>query len=352
MMNNIQNSDLRFVAKGMKAPVSPGGFKRWVTTLSAIAISICCAMLSLRCLQLFSDNSIKPTIGCSIYFFSALVLFLYFLVQRKFEMKPQIDLFTEPRYILINMETLSESILRWMISIFAALFLLLNIATAIVCIYNLPDRSTRPLPGSIFLLISLIFICCLLIKLGKERSQYRKRHNNFVGDTLKEKPIEESVLRLSGAFRQWMVLLSTTIVSFSGVCAAYFCLFTLPDQTSRPFTGSLFYFCSALLLITFFVLQWNGEKIGLPDTRNIESRKIIIKDYFSEKIIKWVMALYAAIFTLLSIAAAILCLFFGLPDKSVRPDAAVIFLFSGLSAISILTFALWRNKPAPKRSFG
>jgi hypothetical protein len=36
----------------------------------------------------------------------------------------------------------------------------------------------------------------------------------------------------------------------------------------------------------------------------------------------------------------------------VRPDAAVIFLFSGLSAISILTFALWRNQPSPKRSFG
>lgn len=348
MTNHLQNSDLRFVVKETKAALRSRRSKRWVTTLSAMAISICCAMLSLRCLQLLSDNSINPAIGYSFYFFSALVLSLYFLVQWKSEMKHQKDLFTESKYILINMETLSESILKWMISIFAACFLLLNIATATVCIYNLPDRSSRPLPGLIFVLVSLIFICCLLLKLVKERSQYKKLQNDIVGSTINKKPIEESVVRLSGAFRHWMVLLSTTIVSFSGVCAAYFCLFTLPDQISRPLTGSLFYLCSAFLLITKFILQWNGEKVGLADTRKKESRKIVIKEYFSEKIIKWVMALYAVGFTLLSLAAAILCLFFGLPDKSVRPDAAVIFLFSGLSAISILTFALWRNQPMLK----
>lgn len=348
MTNYLQNSDLRFAAKGMKVPVRPSVLKRWAIMLSAMVISICCAMIALRCLQLFSDNSIKPAIGCSIYFFSSLVLSLYFLVRWKSERERQRDLFTKPKYILIKMEIPSESILRWMISIFAACFVLLNLATAMVCIYNLPDRSSRPLPGSIFLLISIILISCLFLKLGKERSQYKKQLNNLVGETPNEKPIEESILRLSGAFQQWMVLLSTTIVSFSGVCAAYFCLFTLPDKISRPLTGSLFYLCSALLLISFFVLQWNGEKIGLPDARNIESRKIIIKENFSEKLIKWVMALYAVGFTLLSLAAAILCLFFGLPDKSVRPDAAVMFLFSGLVAISILTFALWRNQPTTK----
>lgn len=340
----MQNGDLRIVAKGMNVSLRPGVFKQWATPLSAVAISICCAMLSLRCLQLFSDNSTKPALGCSIYFFSALALFLYFFVQWKFEMKLQIDLFAEPKYILISIENLSESILRWMISFFATCFILLNIATAMVCIYSLPDKSSRPLPGLIFLLISLAFICCLLLKLGKERSQYKKQQNNLVGNTLNAKPIEESILRLPGAFRQWMVLLSTTIVSFSGVCAAYFCLFTLPDKISRPLTGSLFYLCSALLLISFFIFQWRIETVGLPDTRNMGGRKIIIKECFSEKLIKWVMALYVVGFTLLSAAAAIICLFFGLPDKSVRPDAAVIFLFSGLSAMSILTFILWRNR--------
>jgi hypothetical protein len=217
-----------------------------------------------------------------------------------------------------------------------------------VCIYSLPDKSSHPLPGSIFVLTSIIFISYLSLKLGRERSKHKKQLINFANDTPNTKPTEDSILRLSGPFQQWIVSLSTTIVSFSGVCAAYFCLFTLPDQIGRPLVGSFFYLCSALILVCFFSLQWKSEKIGLLDTPNIESRKIIIKEYFSEKLIKWVMASYTVGFTLLSVAAAILCLFFGLPDKSVRPDAAVIFLFSGLAAISILTFELWKDQPTIK----
>jgi uncharacterized membrane protein len=63
------------------------------------------------------------------------------------------------------------------------------------------------------------------------------------------------------------------------------------------------------------------------------------------------MVIYTVGFALLSIAAAILCLFSGLPDKGVRPDAAVIYLFSGLSVITIITYALWKNHSATKNSW-
>jgi hypothetical protein len=344
MKNFLQNSDLQFVNERMKIPVKPESFKQWAITLSALFVSLCSVLMALRCLQLFSDNLTKPAIGCSIYFFGTVVLCLYFFILRKYDKAHQKNLSLETRYVFIKRETLSESILRWGMSIIALPIVFSNIAAAWVCIYNLPDKSSRPLPGLTFVLTSIALISCLFLRLGKERSQYKKELINYANGTADENPVEESHLRLSGACWQWVTTIITLTVSTGGVSASFICLLSLPDITTRPVIGSLFYFFSSIILIFYIILRWKGEKACLPIRNISEKRTIILKEYFSEKLIKWIVANYTVGFALLSIAAAILCIFSGLQDKSVRPDAAVIYLFSGLSVITIMTYTLWKNQ--------
>ena len=350
MMNYLQNSDAQFVNERMKIPVRPEAFKQWAIALSSLFLSVCSVLMALRCLQLFSDNSTKPGIGCSIYFFGSVVLFLYFFILWKSDKALRKSLSSETRFVLIKRETLSESILRWVMSIIAIPIVFSNLATAWVCIYKLPGKSSRPLPGLTFLLISITLISCLFLRLGKERSQYKKQLNNHADGIADENPVEESHLRLSGAFRQWVTTIITLTVCTGGVGASFICLLSLPDLTTRPIIGSLFYLISAFILIFYIMLQWKGEKSCLPIEMTSDKRTIILKEYFSEKTIKWTMSIYTVGFALLSIAAAILCLFSGLPDRGVWPDAAVIYLFSGLSVITIITNALWKNQSATRNS--
>jgi len=346
-MNYPRSSDLRFVTTGNVVPVKPGAFKRWSITLSTTATSICSAMIGLRCLQPFSDNSIKPITGCLVYLIGTLILWLYFFALWRFTTIYEAELAGKKSFSIEKIESPSDSILRWMISVIAVCFGLLNLATTMVCVYNLPDKTSRPIPGIIFATISTLFVCGLFLRLKKEKEQDKRQLSDHINNAAHELSAKESRIQRSGALQQWIAVVSAIIVSFSGVLASYTCMYSLPDQVSLPFIGSLFYLISASVLGSYFILQWKGEKkIHAYDIHN-GGQKIIIKEYFSEKLIKWMMAIYTMGYTLLSIATAILCLFSGLPDKGVRPDAAVIFLFSGLSVIAILVYVLWKYQPCP-----
>jgi hypothetical protein len=216
---------------------------------------------------------------------------------------------------------------------------------SVACIYYLPDKTSRPLYGAIFVLVSILFICSLFLRLWKKRLQYNKQNPDFISNAVVyDRSEKDSRTQLSEAIQQWISVASVIVVSFIGVLAAYTCMYSLPDKVSRPFIGSLFYLISAAALGSFFIQQWRGAKSFLAyDIDNMGDR-IIIRECFSEKLRKWILAICVAGYTLLSIATAILCLFFGLPDRSVRPDAAVFFLFSGISAITMLTYSLWKNQ--------
>jgi hypothetical protein len=326
-------------------PIEHRTFNRWAMMLSSIAISICSAMIGLRCLQIFGDNSIKPIAGCVVYLIGTLVLCLSFFVQRRSVAKYVKGISEKKSLIIVNIESLSDSILRWLISGIAAIFGLLNIGTAMICIYNLPDKTSRPLYGVIFVLVSILFICSLFLRLWKKRLQYNKQNPDFISNAVVyDRSEKDSRTQLSEAIQQWISVVSVIVVSFIGVLAAYTCMYSLPDKVSRPFIGSLFYLISAAALGSFFIQQWRGAKSFLAYGIDNMGDRIIIRECFSEKLRKWILAIYVAGYTLLSIATAILCLFFGLPDRSVRPDAAVFFLFSGISAITMLTYSLWKNQ--------
>ena len=308
-MNCPKNSGPQIVTRREMDPIGGRAFKRWAAMLSSIAIYICSAMMGLRCLQIFTDNSIKPINGCVVYFIGTSVLSLFFFGQWKSSAIYVDGLSEKKNLIFVTVDSLSDTILRWSISAIAAFFLLLNLATAMVCVYNLPDKTSRPLSGAIFTLVSTLFICGLTMKLGMKRLQYKRQLPDHIHDTINERSVKESRIKPTEAIQQWISAIAVILVSFGGVLAAYTCMYSLPDKVSRPLIGSLFYLISAIVLGSYIILQWKNEKYFHAYDASNMNQKIIIKEYFSEKLIKWIMAIYATGYTLLSIATAILCIF-------------------------------------------
>jgi hypothetical protein len=329
-----------------------GALQQWIIALFVLVIASGSVVLSLKCLQTLPDDSTKPFIGSLFYLLSSIVLCCYFVFQWKAEKivlgKVKNNACLEAGHKVIVREYLSQKILKWIITIFAVIILLLNIATANVCVYGFPDKTLRPLPKILYMLIGFIVIGILVYKLWKERfggtsDMIYRPENNIHKITTKETHVG-----ISGILRQGLTTLIVILISFCGVGASFICLYSLPDNSTRPFIGSLFHLFSSLILCFYFVLLWKSEKVILCEAQTeagcITHSKIIGKEFWSGKIIKWATSFFAVFFGLSSIAAAIICIFMGLPDKSVRPDAAVFYLFSGLIVISVLVFTLWENK--------
>lgn len=156
--------------------------------------------------------------------------------------------------------------------------------------------------------------------------------------------VKASQLKASGTLKQWVTTLSTIIISFSGVAASLLCLYSLPGESTGPFVGSLFYLISSITLCVYFILQWKADKMIEYRGSNEAGSKVIIRGSLSDKILKWAISVFAALFSILSTGIALICIY-ALPDKTVRPQAGILFLFSGFIVVSILTFTLWKNKP-------
>jgi hypothetical protein len=144
----------------------------------------------------------------------------------------------------------------------------------------------------------------------------------------------------SGTLRYWAMTLSTLFVAFGGILLALMCIYSLPDGSTRPSVGSLFYLFSALTIIFYLILQWKKEKrIELKLSNEVRT---IGRESLSDIILKWIAAIFAFMFTFLSIGIALICIY-ALPDQSVQPRVGVLYLISGLAVIGTFVFVVWKN---------
>jgi hypothetical protein len=151
-------------------------------------------------------------------------------------------------------------------------------------------------------------------------------------------------MKLLVLFRKWIITLTAMLLCLLCVFITIMCLF-LPDRSTNPVLGSVFYLFGAFILVSYFLLEWrNAIQIESKciNRSNHGDKKIAIITTFSIRILKWIISLYSVLFAFLCAAMASICLF-GLPDGSTDHNSAIIFLFGGLLVMGVLVFLAWRN---------
>lgn len=155
----------------------------------------------------------------------------------------------------------------------------------------------------------------------------------------------EYTSKSSGALHNWLITLAVIFLSIFGVIISLICIYSLPDQTVKPLTGAIFYIGSAVLIVFFLFLRWRKDKAKEGEILSAgtdETDKIIIKETISDKILKWLVTIYAFFFVLDGLAIALICIY-ALPDKTVQPKVGMIYVLAGAIVLGSFIFVVWKN---------
>ena len=149
----------------------------------------------------------------------------------------------------------------------------------------------------------------------------------------------------SGVFQGWLITLSILFDSFCGTILAMICIYALPDKSVRPFEGS------SVILIVLLFLCWKKEKVEEVNIKinkiEDETPKIIIKKSISDKVIKWITALFCFGYAWLGFVIALICIY-ALPDKTSQPKIGITYFLGSAIVIGSFTFVVWKNWIAKK----
>jgi hypothetical protein len=151
------------------------------------------------------------------------------------------------------------------------------------------------------------------------------------------------------ALRQSIIVLSGILISFGGILLACTYVFPPAEESTIPITGSSFYLISAFLLIAYFVWQWKkGKSIEAELANELKNGNSVIftERSLSGNVLKWMVTIFAAFFTLLCAAITMICIY-GPNRMSAQPKLSSLFFLSGLLVIGFLIFAAWKIWATP-----
>jgi hypothetical protein len=161
---------------------------------------------------------------------------------------------------------------------------------------------------------------------------------------------KEIHLKSSGVRRMWAITLTAMVIAFGGILLSCMCIFPLPGNQTMPITGSFFYLFGSFVLASCLALEFRKENsidTNLMAEAIKGSANIVVNESKSVHVLKWMISLFLIFFAFFSAVLALVCIF-RLPDNTVQPQAAILFLLSGITVMSILVFTLWKNQPAIK----
>lgn len=142
----------------------------WLITLAIILISIFGVILSLICIYALPDQSVRPDIGAIFFIVSAILiaalLFLRWNKEKALENKT-ISTNTNETDTIIIKETISDKILKWIVTIYSLFFAFDGIAITLICIYALPDKTVQPKVGIIYFFSGTIILASFLFVVWK-----------------------------------------------------------------------------------------------------------------------------------------------------------------------------------------
>ncbi len=149
-----------------------------------------------------------------------------------------------------------HSIQNWVITISCIFLSISGVVLALVCIFSLPDKSTRPLLGSICFIASTLLLMTLLLFLRRNSERYQI--SQLAGATSVDSDAANAILReaVSDKVLKWVVTLFSVFFAYGGVPFGLICIYSLPDKTVQPAVGAVYFFCSTSLIATFIYVVW------------------------------------------------------------------------------------------------
>lgn len=126
---------------------SIGAVHAWLTTFAIIFLSLFGVILSLITIYALPDQTVRPSIGAVFYGCCAcLVSIFLFFRWKKERMLDEHSLSNRPEgnTILCVKETVSDKIIKWLVTIYSLFFVFSGISISLICIYALPDQTVQP----------------------------------------------------------------------------------------------------------------------------------------------------------------------------------------------------------------
>ncbi len=153
---------------------SSGALHNWIVTLAVLFTAFSSVALALSCIFSLPDQSVRPVEG-SLFFLSGAVIVIGLLFLRwKKEKAEEIDVIDrlQGQRIIIK-ESINDKVIKWVVTVYCFMHGLYGLAIALICIYALPDQSSQPKAGILYLLSSAIMLGCFIIVVWKNWASKR-----------------------------------------------------------------------------------------------------------------------------------------------------------------------------------
>lgn len=138
----------------------------------------------------------------------------------------------------------------WLITVAIILISFFGVILSLICIFSLPDQTVQPFTGAIFFICSSLIVCFFLVlRWKKEAAIYKdEKASNIL--IIKE-TISDKILK-------WIVAICAFFLVFDGLAVAMICIYALPDKTTQPIAGLLFFLSGCIVLASFVFVVWKN----------------------------------------------------------------------------------------------
>ena len=147
---------------------------------------------------------------------------------------------------------------------------------------------------------------------------------------------DKNTIQTSSPGQSWIITLSILFFSFSSTVLAMVCIFSLPDNSVRPLEGGLIFLGGSIVLIMFIIFRWKKEFAVNPQGQ------FVIKENVSDKILKWITALFCIGYAIWGFVIAMICIY-ALPDKTVQPKTGIMYFLGSAIVMASFIFVVWKN---------
>jgi phage shock protein PspC (stress-responsive transcriptional regulator) len=149
----------------------------------------------------------------------------------------------------------SNTLHNWLITLSIFFISFFGVILALIFIFALPDKTVRPLEGSLFYISSsVIVVTFLFLRWKKETAQENEILNETLSGTQKI-VINENI---SDKIIKWMVTIFSFLYAFCGLAIALICIFALPDKSVQPKIGIYYFLGSAIVIGSFIFVVWKN----------------------------------------------------------------------------------------------
>ncbi len=149
----------------------------------------------------------------------------------------------------------SGALHNWLITLAVLFTSFCGFIIALICIFALPDKTVRPLEGSLFYIGGALFVIGLLFLRWKKE----KVEESEVIDQIQTRGTKIIIKEnISDIIIKWIVAVYCMSYSIYGFAITLICIYALPDKTSQPKVGIIYFLSGNIMLACFIIVVWKN----------------------------------------------------------------------------------------------